>query len=163
MTRELLDAEEVSAQTLADKLSAQVPDDWPPDLYDDHARMINKDQLYTDPEYHDWLSCYIIHNEPPPTSRSLVGIIGYGAFKADEQTVMTGYSVCENHRNKGYATEALSALTEWAFRQFHISRIIADTFPHLLPSIRVLEKNGFQRIGIGGEEGTIRFELLREK
>ncbi len=161
VTCESFQAEEQSLEKLAELLGVPIPDDWPPELFDEDARQVYKDQLYIDPDHQDWLGCYILHNHN--SSPHLCGMIGYTKYPADPGTVIAGYTICQDFRNQGFATEALEGIVDWAFRQFHIDRIIADTYPRLLASIRVLEKNGFQRCGLGREEGTVRFERLREK
>jgi RimJ/RimL family protein N-acetyltransferase len=40
--------------------------------------------------------------------------------------------------------------------------VCAETLPHLSQSIRVLEKNGFQRTGAGSEQGVIRYAINRK-
>ena len=73
-----------------------------------------------------------------------------------------GYWLGVPYWGRGYATEAVRALIDLAFRDPTVTRVIAETFPDLIPSIRVLEKNGFVRIEEGGSEpGVIRFELRR--
>ena len=67
----------------------------------------------------------------------------------------------ESHHRHGYASEAVSALVEWAFSHPDIDRVVAHTLPVLTPSIRVLEKNGFVRVDEVLEEGAIMFELKR--
>jgi RimJ/RimL family protein N-acetyltransferase len=42
-----------------------------------------------------------------------------------------------------------------------VKRIIAETYPELRASIRVLEKNNFRFIGDGSEERVILFALTR--
>ena len=39
--------------------------------------------------------------------------------------------------------------------------VCAETMPHLMQSIRVLEKNGFKRAGSGSEYGVIRYAIDR--
>jgi RimJ/RimL family protein N-acetyltransferase len=41
--------------------------------------------------------------------------------------------------------------------------VIAETYPHLTPSIGVMEKCGLAFAGEGSEEGVIRYELPRER
>ena len=57
--------------------------------------------------------------------------------------------------------EPSQALLSWAFGHPEVTRVTAETFPDLTPSIRVLKKTGFVLIGKGSEERTIRFELPR--
>jgi RimJ/RimL family protein N-acetyltransferase len=42
-----------------------------------------------------------------------------------------------------------------------VSRVIAETYPELKPSIRVMEKNGLVYVDDGSEPGVIRYELKR--
>jgi RimJ/RimL family protein N-acetyltransferase len=50
----------------------------------------------------------------------------------------------------------------WAFEDPRVQVIAGDTYPHLTPSIRTMERNGFVQAGAGEEEGTIRFELRKK-
>ena len=88
--------------------------------------------------------------------------IGNGGFKgrpAPNGDVEIGYSVLESHQEYGLATEAVTALIDWALQQKAVKRIVAHTLPDLAPSIRVLEKCGFGFAGAGPEVGVIRYEL----
>jgi ribosomal-protein-alanine N-acetyltransferase len=64
-------------------------------------------------------------------------------------------------QRKGYATEAMGGLIDWAFSQPEVRRIRAEAPPSAPSSIRVLEKNGLSHVGDGEEPGTLRFELRR--
>ena len=37
--------------------------------------------------------------------------------------------------------------------------VFGDTYPHLIASIRTMERNGFRYVGAGTDEGTIRYEV----
>ncbi len=80
---------------------------------------------------------------------------------AADGTVEVGYSVLEAHQRRGYASEAVEALVGWAFGHPEVTRVIAETYPELVPSVGVLEKTGFRLIGAGSEERVIRFERRR--
>ena len=91
-------------------------------------------------------------------------LIGAGGFKgrpSPDGTVEVGYSLLESEWHRGYATEAVGALIDWAFRSPAISRVIAETFPDLAGSIRVLTRLGFRLIGTGSEPGTVCYVRLR--
>ncbi|MGD9265642.1 MAG: GNAT family N-acetyltransferase, partial [Lysobacterales bacterium] len=57
--------------------------------------------------------------------------------------------------------EALQRLVGWAFSHHNVSEVCAETMPHLVKSIRVLEKNGFRRDGKGSETGVVRYVVKR--
>ncbi len=84
-----------------------------------------------------------------------------GGLPDDDGSYMIGYSILPPFRRRGLASEGVASLVEAAFATGRISRVLAETYPHLIASIGVLEKNGFRFIGPGGEEGVIRYELRR--
>ncbi|MFA6908920.1 MAG: GNAT family N-acetyltransferase [Patescibacteria group bacterium] len=59
-----------------------------------------------------------------------------------------GYFIDRTHRNKGYASLAVSAIVDFAFNKLGIVRMIAGCLVHNTYSKRVIEKNGFRLIGI---------------
>jgi len=75
-------------------------------------------------------------------------IIGGLCFKGspDEKgRVEIGYGMQDEYRCKGYTTEAVKELINWAFSFNHVTEIIAETEKDNLPSHRVLEKIGMQK------------------
>ena len=71
-----------------------------------------------------------------------------------------GYGILEARQGRGYATEALRAVTAWAFRDPRITAIEAEAAPENAASQRVLAKCGFVPNGVMGEEGP-RYTLAR--
>ena len=59
-----------------------------------------------------------------------------------------GYFVAREHNGRGLATEAVAAVVEHAFEHAGLHRVEAGTLVDNLGSQRVLEKNGFERIGL---------------
>lgn len=143
---------------MARLLGATIPPDWPPPLLADHleefAAKLEVDRF--DSGLSPW---YWVRDEGDAAERVLIGSGGF--MTLDDGSVMLGYSVLDAFQRRGYATEAIWALMDWVMRQPGVTRIVADTFPNLLASIRVLEKNGFTAVGPGHEEGAIRFERTR--
>ncbi len=75
-------------------------------------------------------------------------IIGGLCFKGcpDEKgRVEIAYGMQDEYRCKGYATEAVRELTNWAFSFNNVTEIIAETEKGNLPSHRVLEKGGMEK------------------
>jgi len=75
-------------------------------------------------------------------------IIGGLCFKdcPDQQgRVEIAYGMQDEYRCKGYATEAVKGLINWAFSFNNITEIIAETEKDNLPSHRVLEKVGMEK------------------
>jgi len=59
--------------------------------------------------------------------------------------VEIGYGMQEKYRCKGYTTEAVKELINWAFSFNSVTEIIAETEKDNLPSHRVLEKVGMEK------------------
>ena len=63
------------------------------------------------------------------------------------QAGVIGYWIGKPFTGRGYMTEAVRAAASFAFDTLHLHRVEAATMPSNLPSIRVLEHNGFRREG----------------
>ncbi len=81
-----------------------------------------------------------------------IGGIGFAGFPDQEGVTMVGYFIDGNYREKGYATEALNCLVDWAKLEPSLKTIIADTPFFNLPSQNVLKKAGFKEFAIGETE-----------
>ncbi|MEK7671519.1 MAG: GNAT family N-acetyltransferase [Bacteroidota bacterium] len=152
-------AELQNRKALADLLGVAVPANWPPPLYDQPAIEFTLKYLKENPDAKDWIFWYIVLREPEPIA---IGITGFKGKPSSDGTVEVGYSVCNQFQRNGYASEAVGALIKHAFSHNEVQRVIAETLPDLMPSIKVMEKNGLKFIGQGSEDGVIRYELKRE-
>ncbi len=75
-------------------------------------------------------------------------IIGGLCFKGcpDEKgRVEIAYGMQDEYRCKGYMTEAVKELINWAFSFNNVTEVIAETEKDNFPSYRVLEKAGMQK------------------
>jgi RimJ/RimL family protein N-acetyltransferase len=77
----------------------------------------------------------------------VVGDIGFHAPPDSAGTVAVGYGLATRARGRGYATEALQALIDWALAQPEVRRVEADTAHGNVRSQRVLERAGMRLIG----------------
>ncbi len=87
--------------------------------------------------------------------------IGDAGFKGPAQNgrVEIGYGINELYQGKGYATEGVKAICDWALQQNDIQAIEAETEPNNKASQNVLKKLGFIATGKKGKEGP-RFILI---
>ena len=81
-----------------------------------------------------------------------IGDLNFKGITADGM-VEIGYVIQEEQQRKGYATEAVTAIVNWAAKQPRVSRIEAETEPNNAASQRVLAKCGFAPNGVIGQEG----------
>ena len=155
-------AEVEDREHFATLLHAEVPSAWPPPLNDVDSMIWFTQYIESNPGSDGWVKWYFLLKRQG--QRPLA--VGNGGFKgtADPSgTVEVGYSILEEYHGKGLAPEAIKALIRWAFTHDGVHRVIAHTFPELRPSIRVMEKCGLTYVGKGAEEGTIMYELPRER
>jgi len=64
------------------------------------------------------------------------------------QSANVGYWVDKSHNGRGLATAAVAEVVAIAFGELGLHRLEAGTLVDNLASQRVLEKNGFERIGL---------------
>jgi RimJ/RimL family protein N-acetyltransferase len=75
-------------------------------------------------------------------------VVGNVCFKGEPDEyhqVEIGYGTDEKFRNRGYMTETVKAMCEWAFSHPEVEAVIAETDPDNQASQRVLEKCGMSR------------------
>jgi RimJ/RimL family protein N-acetyltransferase len=63
-------------------------------------------------------------------------------------TPILGYAIAQRWRRQGFASEALRAVTQYAFAELGSSRVIAYTHLENIPSAALLQSLGFEYEGI---------------
>ena len=154
----LVDADLGGRAVLSEAIGAEVPENWPPELYETTAMRVARSQL-DDPAEHGWSIWYLLtrlQNVP-----EVIGICGFKGKPDEAGSVEIGYSVLKQFRVQGYATEAVTRLITWAFSHQNVNEVTAETLPYLRQSIRVMEKNGLTFVGRGSEHGVVRYAVQK--
>ena len=143
----------------------RLPEAWP-DEHDARFLRFRLDQLRREPEAEPWLVRAVVL---PDGERPMVGHAGFhgppgvnGRRRPD--AVELGYTVFEPYRGRGFATEVALGLMRWACAEHGIRAFVASVGPWNAPSLRVVEKLGFRRVGTqwdeeDGEELVFELEL----
>ena len=153
---------EISApQALGQPLNADIPAGWPPEEVKDVLDFF-AGQMEAGVTGDGWGIYYWVTQSDGPTPRTLVGSGGFMSRPDASGAVEIGYGTLGEFQGRGYATEAVSGLAQWALSQPEVSVVVADALPENPASVRVLLKNGLTEAGPGREEGTRRFVLTRE-
>ena len=86
----------------------------------------------------------------------IVGLCGFHEPPIDGVAEI-GYSVAPERRRRGYATQAVAAIIDYAVAEGTMTAIRADTNAANVASQRALEHNGFLRIGtrLDDEDGEL--------
>lgn len=95
-----------------------------------------------------------------------IGSILFGSVKS----CFLSYKIDGQYQGKGYATEAVKEVCDFAFNILQLHRIESYVMPRNAKSLRVMEKLGFEEEGIsrrclevnGVWEDHVRFSLLNE-
>lgn len=68
------------------------------------------------------------------------------------QSYCVGYKIIKEEWNKGFATEALDAVVDFAFKKTSIAYLQATVHSENIASLSVLKKKGFSQVGILGNK-----------
>lgn len=91
-------------------------------------------------------------------SKMIVAELGFKGAPIDGGRVEIGYGTMPHMQGKGYMTEAVEGLLQWAASRADVNLVLAETHASNLPSIRVVEKNGFERFTQQGDMLWWRFK-----
>ncbi|HWE29116.1 MAG TPA: GNAT family N-acetyltransferase [Polyangia bacterium] len=145
-----------SYAAFAAALQATVPPAWPPPMFaNDQASLPRR--LAADATLIGWTVWYAVQQESP----TLVGTLGFLGKPDGDGAVDIGHSMLAQFQRRGYATEAMGALIDWAFAQDDVRTIRARVLATDEQALRVLERSGLSFIGEGGNPRMLRFELRR--
>jgi len=81
--------------------------------------------------------------------RRIAGVIGLVAQEdIYRKSAEIGYWIGEPYWGKGIATKAVELMTNYGFEHMDFLRIFAGIFEYNIGSMKVLEKNGYEKEGI---------------
>ncbi|NBW34267.1 MAG: N-acetyltransferase [Cytophagia bacterium] len=156
LTHEQLHLYKNQRQALASDLGIKsiAPHDDPetlPDLEEAIEFWIESTEKH--PQHFAWYTNWLIILKQESVA---IGGIGFSGSPKEGKS-MVGYGLNSQYFGKNYATEALKAMVDWAFKNPDLDIITADTPLEHWASQRVLEKNGFKEFG--RDEALIHWEL----
>jgi ribosomal-protein-alanine N-acetyltransferase len=94
------------------------------------------------PALHDWFTYWLMVIREIPAG---VGLIGFKGNPGADGKAEVGYGIAAAYRNRGYMTEALQALSPWAFTHPGC-RVLTATTVSNPASEKVLQKAGWQKV-----------------
>lgn len=80
-------------------------------------------------------------------TNELIGTCTLNRLDRYHQRAEIGFAVTRSRWRKGYATEAVERLLEFAFETLELRRVEADADPRNTASLALLERQGFEREG----------------
>jgi RimJ/RimL family protein N-acetyltransferase len=122
-----------------------VPAGWP-DEHDRRFLQLRLDRARKDPSWEAWMPFAIA------LDGQMIGHIGFhgppgvnGPKKPDALEV--GYTVFEPFRRRGYATEAVRGILDWARAEHGVRHFVASVGPQNEPSLALVRRLGFRQTG----------------
>lgn len=95
---------------------------------------------YETGEYYEWALIRKSDNK-------MIGTAGLSAFNSAENSSEIGYVIAKEYWNRGFATEALAKIIEFAFVELRLSQVYGYTYPENTASKKVMEKCGMRYAG----------------
>ncbi len=89
---------------------------------------------------------------------AIVGDISFVGKPDQDGEIQIGYGTYEAYRGKGFMTEAVKIIIEWAKVQPSVKSIFATTTKVNVASYSILEKNNF--VPIGEVDGMLSWQIL---
>jgi [ribosomal protein S5]-alanine N-acetyltransferase len=133
--------------TAAREIDAVVPSDLPDRL--DGFLQFRLADLALDPAVQPWLGRAIIAPDADETHRRwIVGSVGFHAPPGPDGRAEVGYHVEPEFRRRGIATEAVTALFDWAAREHGVTSFRASIAPDNVASLAVVAHFGFRQAGV---------------
>ncbi|WP_445479829.1 GNAT family N-acetyltransferase [Lysinibacillus irui] len=93
-------------------------------------------------------------------SNHIIGSCGFNMFDFDHAITEIGYDLAKVHWGKGYATEAITALIDYAFTHLAMNTIVAKVEAANINSIKVLKKLNFIYQGYDHTDHTLQLFTL---
>ncbi len=122
--------------------------DWWPDRHDLGFLAFRARQLAAEPDDRDWMPRLVVLRE----AHAMIGHAGFHGkpgknARKDPNAVELGYMIFAEHRRRGYATEVVRALVQWAYDEHEVRRFVASIGPQNAPSLTLARKLGFVEAG----------------
>jgi len=78
------------------------------------------------------------------SSKTIVAELGFKGEPGEKGEIEIGYGTMPTFRGKGYMTEAVGGMINWARTQKGIRHILAETDEKNIASVKIVQKNNFQ-------------------
>lgn len=145
-----LDLVSVVAETLTETTTVALPEPWRGDWSPVRAR------AWIDERDRESPTCLVVDRE----SGQPVGLLILFEVPLDIGTVdvRIGFVLAERVWGRGYATELVAGLVEWARAQLPVATLTGGVATSNPASARVLTRNGFDSIGIDHDQEVFRYD-----
>jgi ribosomal-protein-alanine N-acetyltransferase len=135
----VLDRDKPRAEAI---IGARFPPAWPNDALLEVGFPYSRAAIRAAPDVRLWGDSLVLLRDEP---RVVGSVVFHG--RPSDGVAEVGYSIEQQARGNGMATEATRACVEWALTQAGIAAVQATTFPWHTASLGVIRKLGMQQVG----------------
>lgn len=104
------------------------------------------------------------------STKNSIGMIDLFDFNPQHKRAGVGILIHPNYQNKGFASEALSILIDYAFSYLNLRQLYANITSDNMKSMTLFEKHQFKKVGIkkdwiftkGKYKDEILYQLIKE-
>jgi ribosomal-protein-alanine N-acetyltransferase len=133
------------------EIDALVPHEWPPETLADVQELM-AGKLEENPQDVGWWGWYIIALPGVVAGQAtLIGSVGCSRW-GSQNIPHFGYGLLPAFYQRGFASEAATALIAWVMNHPGVSRVEATTFEQHIASIKILKKCGFKYCGVSPDD-----------
>lgn len=76
--------------------------------------------------------------------KAIIGGICFHGAPDEQGEIEIGYGTDEGYRNRGFMAETIAGMIDWLRGKKTVRKVRAETATDNIPSVKVLEKNGFK-------------------
>jgi RimJ/RimL family protein N-acetyltransferase len=114
---------------------------WKPKVKREILRFIAQQKRVEPGTPNAWMQLAVCLKE----TGEMIGDCGVHFLPPDARQVEIGFTIEPGRQGRGYGTEAVRALLDYAFRELHAHRICASVDPANAPSIALLTRVGMRK------------------
>lgn len=101
-------------------------------------------QVKSDANLNKWFVRFIVLRD----AKEIIGSISFHSEPDSNGMIEIGLEIATDFQNKGFATEALQGMWNWACTQPGVRTLRYTVSPDNLPSQRIIQKFGFAQVGV---------------
>jgi RimJ/RimL family protein N-acetyltransferase len=136
-------------------LNAEIGDGWPPEHWEPHVFELLLMAFEADHEQHKRHRYVLLDRRG--MMPLLIGVVNGFVWPERPGEIEIGYSILPTFQRQGNGFEACECYVRFLSETWPTLGLMAQTYPRLIGSVRILERLGFQPDGPGQEEGVVVF------
>ena len=129
--------------------------------YETRPELLDKELERLEQGYDNWKITFCGWDLILKDTKKVIGSCGYHSWYKPHLRAEIGYGLSDNqHKNKGYMTEAMERIIEYGFEDMGLNRIEAFVSPDNIPSVKLMDRFGFVKEGVLREHYKVLDDMM---